>query len=204
MTALPWVQTSDGVILVTSAMATQTADLKVVRSPVRKEHEPWPTEPGYAHRSDLGVRVEVKDLIVKVLGKNQWGLPLSWALGMVYAESRGDESALAPDGGVGLTQITHPSLKGNRTVAELLDPETNLTIGLGFFYRIASKDPLLPRAAATYNAGGVYPQDTYSRSTVANPWKMRCSLGYIDRVVAAANAAERWLRDEAEKVEVAS
>lgn len=209
---LPWVQTSNLAILVTTDMAAKTAAKSVVRSPVRIVCEPWPLEGVHGIRSDSGVRVEVTDLektvtrwvpdITSVLGKNHWGLPLSWAMGMIYAESRGDDKALSSDGGVGLTQVTHPSLKGALTEEQLLVPVTNLTIGLGFLYRIAVKDSLLPRVAATYNAGGVYEATHYSGTEgkkYPNPWAMRCSLGYIDRVVAAANAAERWLRDKAIK-----
>ena len=60
-------------------------------------------------------------------------LPTAWGVAHVKCESGGNTNAQNPDGGVGLLQITSPSLKAGHTDQELMaDPQLNLRIGLSF------------------------------------------------------------------------
>jgi hypothetical protein len=106
-------------------------------------------------------------------------VPVAWILAMIYAESRGDESAEASDGGWGLMQITHPSLKAGLTKEQAAKHASNVNIGL-------------PGVASCYNAGGKgfgVPHDSKE-----SPWGMRETKGHISRVVAASNALFRRIR----------
>ncbi len=115
-------------------------------------------------------------------------VPHMWILAMIYAESRGNPSAEAPDGGWGLMQITHPGLKKGYTKAQVFEPETNLRIGAGVvasYLRANPETNSLPEAASIYNAGGT-PKYRPHPSEVS-PWGMRETAGHISRVVAANN-----------------
>lgn len=118
----------------------------------------------------------------------------AWLLAVIYAESRGDPKAEAPDGGWGLMQITHPSLKAGRTKAEVFQPAVNVSIGADVLLKHSKgSGGILPIVASCYNAGGAswgvaHPSD-------ASPWGYRETVGYISRVVAANNAAVTWLKE---------
>ncbi len=123
-----------------------------------------------------------------------FGVPLHWILGMVFAESAGDPSAVSADGGYGLLQLTHPSLfEGHPKADTLKSPALNLHLGTKHLARIvktlgAKAD--LPRAASAFNAGmassGPHP-------SAASPWGMRETKGHVSRVVSAANSALKEL-----------
>jgi soluble lytic murein transglycosylase-like protein len=120
-------------------------------------------------------------------------VPVAWILAMIYAESRGDESAEASDGGWGLMQITHPSLKAGLTKEQVFDPYTNVLIGARLAAKHASNVNIgLPGVASCYNAGGKgfgVPHDSKE-----SPWGMRETKGHISRVVAASNALFRRIK----------
>lgn len=113
----------------------------------------------------------------------------SWVMAMIYAESRGNEKAEAPDGGWGLMQITSPAYKKGYTKAQVFDPATNLRIGARI---ISSHFPVtveLPVIASCYNAGA--PAFGRAHPSEKSPWGMRETRGHITRVCAAHNAIVR-------------
>ena len=131
----------------------------------------------------------------------KYNVPVPWILGIIFAESSGNPNALNTSDsphGAGLMQITHPSLRGGRTDAELMDPDVNLDIGVGLLGRLrASGDPSardLPAVASRYNAGT---SKTGKPHPGPPPWGMRATGSHIDRVVIASNAAVARMRAEA-------
>lgn len=141
--------------------------------------------------SDLRVVFRWLDLVERVAREKN--VPAAWILAMVYAESRGDEKAEAKDGGWGLMQITHPSLKAGRTKDQVFDPYTNLSIGAGVIASHARFTQDIAALASCYNAGGkAFGQPHASLESV---WGMRETKGHISRVVAANNAAWSWLSE---------
>lgn len=117
----------------------------------------------------------------------------AWLLAVIYAESRGDPKAEAPDGGWGLMQITHPSLKAGRTKAEVFQPAINVGIGADTLLKHAKVSQELPVLASCYNAGGA--SWGVPHKSDQGPWGYRETVGYISRVVAANNAAVMWLKE---------
>lgn len=117
----------------------------------------------------------------------------AWLLAVIYAESRGDPKAEAPDGGWGLMQITHPSLKAGRTKAEVFQPAINVGIGADTLLKHAKVSQELPVLASCYNAGGA--SWGVPHKSDQSPWGYRETVGYISRVVAANNAAVMWLKE---------
>lgn len=119
-------------------------------------------------------------------------VPVAWIMAMIYAESRGNEKAEAGDGGWGLLQITHPSLKAGYSKEQVFDPKTNMMIGARLIARHASKIGIgIPGISSCYNAGGA----AYGvpHASKESPWGMRETPGHISRVVAASNAMFRVL-----------
>lgn len=112
-------------------------------------------------------------------------LPLFWVLGMIYTESGGNENARAPDGGLGLLQITHPSLRKGLTDQQVLEPGRNLRIGCELIARHARSTQDLPTLASLFNAGAAGPGKAHPSE--ASPWGMRETPGHIERVVRASN-----------------
>lgn len=149
------------------------------------------------------------------LAAKRYGVWLPHALATVFCESRGDARAMAPDGGMGLMQITHPSLKQGHTEAELLDPVVNLDIGCGLLSRLGKWSVEIPVLASYYNGGG-QPSEQRDENghtvKIIRPWKSAVSywgmretvkpapsgggfiIGYIDGVCAAANACIEWIK----------
>jgi hypothetical protein len=123
------------------------------------------------------------------------GLPTAWILGVIWAESNGNPAARSADGGRGLMQLTHPSLTTGLSDAEVMKPETNVRIGSDLLARLSRRsdgEPNgLPTLASLYNAGGLTGNIPHPSET--NPWGMRCTTGYIDRVVRSANVMVPWL-----------
>lgn len=158
----------------------------------------WEEERGvfvyYQMAKDVQVVAKWVDLAERV--SKEQSVPVAWILAMVYAESRGDEKAEAPDGGWGLMQITHDSFKRGRTKEQVFEPYTNLTLGAGAVARYIRANPdtyNLPEAASCYNAGAQpgyrpWPSDV-------SPWGMRETKGHISRVVAANNGIVTMLKD---------
>ena len=112
-------------------------------------------------------------------------LPLFWVLGMIYTESGGNPLAKAPDGGLGLLQITHPSLRVGLTDEQVLEPERNLAIGCRLIAQHARFTQDLPTLASLFNAGAAKPG--VAHPSTSSPWGMRETTGHIERVVRASN-----------------
>jgi hypothetical protein len=116
----------------------------------------------------------------------RWGLPVEWILSMVWRESAGNPRAFRrePNGwtGIGLLQITHPSLKGGLIDEQVFDPQTNLEIGARYIARsiVAKYGRDFPKISAAFNAGSV-------RHSDANEWQMVCTGNHVDAEVGALN-----------------
>ena len=119
-----------------------------------------------------------------------WATP--YALAIENAEAGGNPRALRheppsdryPNGltGVGLFQLTDPSIKKGYTDEQLFDPDLNIDLGVqAIAYQVKRYGKDLPRLASAYNCG----------SATASPgslWGL-CAYqqAYITRVVLAAN-----------------
>jgi len=154
---------------------------------------------GAATYGDLSIMrrvVELYGTIVLESCNRFQGVPIGWAYGMIRIESGTDPRAVSKDGGVGAMQITHEGLKRNHTLEQLLDPKTNIDIGVGLLHGFWAKGVReLPVAASLYNAGGVTvslgspPAVTYEpHPSLVSPWGMAETPGHIGRVVLANNA----------------
>lgn len=114
------------------------------------------------------------------------GIPDGWLQAMIYRESGGNPMAFRrePNGwtGVGLLQITHPSLKKGAPDSEVFYPRANLEIGAvhiaGLIKRYGAD---FPRIAAAFNAGSV-------RDSDANPWGMVSTGNHVTAEVSALNS----------------
>lgn len=117
------------------------------------------------------------------------GVPASWTLGMIHAESGGQAGARSSDGGLGLMQITHPALMQGLSPADVMRPEVNLRLGTDFLRTLRTSGPAsardLPSVSSRYNAGQKTNGAPHASS---NAWGMRCTGNHIDRVVAATNS----------------
>lgn len=111
------------------------------------------------------------------------GVPLSWALGFMYSESGGNPAALSPVGAVGLLQIMPSTARMSEE--QLLDPRTNLTVGLGLLGDSRRLGWDLVASASRYNAG--MRADGSPHPSQRSPWGVREDKGYIDRVVRSVN-----------------
>ncbi len=117
----------------------------------------------------------------------QFGIVERWILAMIYQESGGNPRAFRqePNGwtGIGLLQITHPSLKGGHTDEQLYDPQLNLTIGTRYVVSIAKRPDVnwdWPKVAATFNAGSPRPNPK-------SEWNLYCYGSHVDSEVSAQN-----------------
>jgi hypothetical protein len=126
------------------------------------------------------------------------GVRWEWLIAMAYQESGFNERAVNPevkvgpeDDGVGLFQITHPSLKGRKLVngrweggytdEQLKDPQLNTTIAARYILDLTKRyGNNFPKISAAFNAGSVRPSDK-------NPWGMHCTGNHITYEVAALN-----------------
>ncbi len=134
------------------------------------------------------------------------GIPDGWLQAMIYRESEGDPKAYRKepprkDGtfwtGIGLLQITHPSLKGRKydwdtkkwigglTDEQVFDPDTNIGIAAKYirgFINVHGND--FPRVAASFNAGSARPPMNKEHE---NPWWLHSTGNHISVEVAALN-----------------
>lgn len=122
----------------------------------------------------------------------KYGVPESWILGMIWAESGGDPTAQSPDGGLGLMQLTHPSTYAPHSRAAAMEPGLNIELGARTITSFARTPRAtdLPAVASRYNAGGR--ADGSPHPSPASPWGYRETPGHIDRVVRASNTAIAW------------
>lgn len=98
---------------------------------------------------------QYKDLIFAASAK--YGVPASFIAGIITLESGGRADVVSADGGYGLMQITDATLKGGRSREELLDPATNIDIGVGFLAKLLAKYGGNPISSGhAYNSGGAY------------------------------------------------
>lgn len=138
-----------------------------------------------------------------------WGMGVrwEWLIAMAYQESGFDPAARNKEGtpdpdndGVGLFQITHPSLKGRKLLAgldgikrwvggytdvQLMDPQLNTTIACRYILELTRKyGPDFPKVSAAYNAGSVRPP---SDAAHENPWGMHMTAGHAESEVRCLN-----------------
>lgn len=133
------------------------------------------------------------------IASTMYGVPASWILGTIWAESLGNPSIVSFDGGHGLMQLTHSSLFGTYPKAStvdnaedpndnLIDASINITLGTKYLAQLqASLGNDLPKVASGYNAGLAGPGQPHPSSS--SPWGMRETTGHIMRVVLGANTA---------------
>lgn len=139
-------------------------------------------------------------------------VPTPWCMGVIRAESLGDQYAQAADGGVGLMQLT--AIKHGHSDDELKnDPQLNIYYGAQLLAQLRVTAFDLPATASMYNAGspcvldGKYvpcrklPGEVPSQRPWTNDawlangrktkflsrWGFCCSPGYIDEVVKGSN-----------------
>jgi len=118
------------------------------------------------------------------------GLQVEGILAQVVQESRGNPRAFRqePNGwtGIGLMQITHPSLKAGHSDEQLYDPALNLEIGtkhtasLARQYHTLDGLPDWPRVFAAFNAGSPRPNPK-------SPWNLYCYGNHVDAEAAFYN-----------------
>jgi hypothetical protein len=118
-------------------------------------------------------------------------VPWYWILGMIYRESGGNPAAIAPDGGLGLMQITSTAAKAGHTDQEVLDPATNVQLGARLIAAQRRAGDTIVEAASKFNAGAEGTGAPHPSSV--SPWGYRETAGHISAVVAAANYALRSL-----------
>ena len=126
------------------------------------------------------------------------GVPLSWVLGVIFAESGGNAKA-GPNakGFGGLMAISAMTIRviepGSARVAttDLHDPTWNAHIGTAYLAKLrnlaGTRGADLPTVASMYNAGQQASGAPWPSSK--SPWGMRENEGYISRVVRASNYA---------------
>jgi soluble lytic murein transglycosylase-like protein len=129
-----------------------------------------------------------RELAEKHAGRT--GLPVSWVLGVIFAESQGNPNAKSRTGALGLMQINFAGLRKGLTDAQVLDPDTNVRIGTDYLRELRGFVDDLPSVASMYNAG---PKGRRPKPSNANAWGFVEDAGYIDRVVAANNTAIKFL-----------
>lgn len=150
--------------------------------------------PAYVERAITLAEAEAK-VIVKI--EDTYGdlcraigaffdLPDGWLQAMIYQESRGNPRAFRkePNGwtGVGLLQITHPSLKAGVKDADLYLPAVNIRVGAKYIQSLVTRYGAdFPKVAAAFNAGSV-------RESDANPWGMHMKELHVTHEVAALNS----------------
>lgn len=114
------------------------------------------------------------------------GIPDGWLQAMIYRESGGNRKAFRqePNGwtGIGLLQITHPSLKRGKPDSEVFIPAVNIEIGAAYVAsKIAAYGKDFPKVAAAFNAGSV-------RESQKDPWGMVQTSGHVMAEVRALNS----------------
>ncbi len=124
----------------------------------------------------------------------KYGVPMPWLLGLIYVESGGNPSAQNPCC-KGLLAL-HQSFYG-KPGDNLLDPETNLRLGMPVIGRsVSGPGNLLPEVASMHNGGAAKGSNGLKPKTDSkNVWGYVMEMaanppgGYIDKVVRAANSA---------------
>lgn len=121
------------------------------------------------------------------------GVAAAYILATVHNESLGNPNAVNGEvpPGLGLTQITNPSLYRGYTRAEVLIPRINLSLCARHVRYLTEHAEVadVPCLASMYNAGATVAAGNKLRPhpSALNAWGMRCSGAYISGVVAAHN-----------------
>jgi soluble lytic murein transglycosylase-like protein len=136
---------------------------------------------------------------VAAVAAEKYDVPVHWVLGVIHAESGGNPSALSPDGGYGLMQLTHPtvfaSVKPEDTrdnpydpTDDISDPDRNIDLGAALLGRLRKTvgDDLV-KVASGYNAGLVTSGQPHTSEV--SPFGVRETKGYITRVLEGSNSA---------------
>lgn len=162
-----------------------------------------------AERAKLVAEIETRWGAICQEKAKTFNIPDGWLQAMIYRESGGNPLAInrEPNGwtGIGLLQITHPSLKGAQRVtidgkvkwvnprpdSEFYYPPTNLHVGAKYVKELISRYGRdFPKVAAAFNAGSVM-------ESQQNPWGMVSSGNHISEEVAALNT---WLLARAKQL----
>lgn len=128
------------------------------------------------------------------------GVPANYMLGTIQSESGGDPKKMAGDGGVGLTMITHSSLKRGLSNAEVAVPEMNIEIAADFMKKnIAIVGFDIPKLASMFNGGGT---GSGPHLRAEAPWGYHeykipetGAFPYISRVVRTSNFAQKRIEE---------
>lgn len=121
----------------------------------------------------------------------KYRLPISWLLGMIYAESGGNPKAVSPAGAIGLTQLYSATAKDGHSNAEILSsPELQIDLGAKHLAKCHRSDYV--RALSAYNAGGPHVDN-------GSPWGLKSEPGYVARAIAAQNYATNLKPSKPEK-----
>lgn len=137
----------------------------------------------------------------------KFGLPPEGIEAQICQESAGNPRAFRqePNGwtGIGLLQITHPSLKGGHSDAELFDPALNIEIGARYTadlarkYRTPEGLPDWPRVFASFNAGSPRPNPK-------SQWNLFCYGNHVDAEVKFYNHLRLMDLNETQRMVVAA
>jgi len=126
-----------------------------------------------------------------ILNSARYGIPSIWIEGFIWAESNGKATAINKEvpPGVGLMQLTENESKAGHSDQELLnDPTLNVQLGVKILAddkKLLGGSYSLPDLASMYNAG----PGGYKAKSATDPWRLKNKIGYIGRVVTAANTA---------------
>lgn len=119
----------------------------------------------------------------------KFDFPEAWIASVMQQESHGVANATAPDGGIGLMQITSSTLFHGHTRQELYDPDLNVEYGTEYLRNLADHYGWNPvHVAAGYNAGGVY---RWTGKNCPSPglWNMNTACSYPENIVRGINTA---------------
>lgn len=124
-----------------------------------------------------------------IANEKRASVPRGWILSMIWRESGGNPTArnvenltVPDDDGVGLCQLTIRYFAGGRSVAQLMEPATNVAIASDHIAQLSKKYAGdFPKVSAAYNAGSVRPSDH-------NPFGMVSTGNHIEAEVAALNS----------------
>lgn len=159
---------------------------------------------GYQPYASVPV-ADVVDTADKVMGwlplaedkAAKYGVPVSWILAFIFAESRGDPGA-SNFCCTGLMAImTQPPVHG-KSKAQMLDPEQNVDYGASLLAQSSANGNELPAVASIHVAGPKVGTADEPKQNIHSPWGMSehmwlnkpqgdGSVGYIDRIVRANN-----------------
>jgi len=121
------------------------------------------------------------------------GVPFSWLVSFVTAESNGDPRAVSPAGAVGLMQLMPMWWRGH-TAEQMKDASLNARIGADLLATVRKTQKELPVVASVYNCGSSTADNKPHLRTPSSafPWGL-CDDGkhYITYVVAFSNEVVR-------------